>query len=177
MSPATTPEWERRCAALWESFDDHSPAEFRAAVDALTAELPDGHPVALFERASALDATDRGEDAVALYERALAAGPAEDRRRQAVIQLASTLRSLGRPAPALDLLTAERRSHPDRLDDALDAFLALTLIDLGREREAAALALGALAHHLPEYGRSVAGYAAAVGRTDTGHDAAAPAAP
>ncbi|MBU7598071.1 tetratricopeptide repeat protein [Streptomyces sp. P38-E01] len=104
MSPATTPEWERRCTALREGFDDHSPAEFRAAVDALTAELPDGRPAALIERASALDATDRDKEAVALCERALAL-------------------------------------------------------------------------HLPEYGRSVAEYAAAAGRTDTGHGTADTAAP
>ena len=38
------------------------------------------------------------------------------------------------------------------------AFAALCLIDLGRNAEAARLALTALAPRLPEYGRAVASY-------------------
>ncbi|MDT0403193.1 tetratricopeptide repeat protein [Streptomyces edwardsiae] len=87
---------------------------------------------------------------------------ARARRRQAVIQLASTLRALGRPQAGADLLLAERGRTSDHLDDAVTAFLALTLVDLGREREAAALALGALSRHLPSYGRSLAHYTAAI---------------
>ncbi|MEU6817080.1 tetratricopeptide repeat protein [Streptomyces sp. NPDC046860] len=158
----TTPEWEQRCAALWDAFEDTDADEFRSRMAALTSKLPTGHPVAAFELASAHDATDLGRDAVRLYRRALDAGLPEDRRRQAVIQLASTLRALGRPEAAAELLLAERARTSDRLDDALTAFLALTLIDLGREREAAALALGALAPHLPAYRISVARYADAV---------------
>lgn len=162
MTPNTTPEWEQRCAALWDAFEETDAAQFRSRMAALTGELPTGHPVAAFELASAYDATDLGEDAVPLYRRALDTGLPEDRRRQAVIQLASTLRTLGRPEAAADLLLAERAHASDHLDDALTAFLALTLIDLGREREAAALALGALAPHLPAYRISVARYADAV---------------
>ena len=39
------------------------------------------------------------------------------------------------------------------------AVLALALADTGREREAAGLAIGALARHLPRYNRSMAAYA------------------
>ena len=39
------------------------------------------------------------------------------------------------------------------------AFLALALADVGREREALGLALGALSRHLPRYQRSLAAYA------------------
>ena len=39
------------------------------------------------------------------------------------------------------------------------AFLALALVDTGREREAVSVALAALAPHLPKYQRSVAAYA------------------
>ncbi|HEU5357435.1 MAG TPA: tetratricopeptide repeat protein [Actinocrinis sp.] len=37
-------------------------------------------------------------------------------------------------------------------------FLALALVDVGREREAVSLALRALAPHLPRYQRSLANY-------------------
>ncbi|MER8030969.1 tetratricopeptide repeat protein [Streptomyces bauhiniae] len=162
MTMKTTPEWEQRCAALWDAFEETDAAQFRSRMAALTAELPPDHPVAAYELASAHDATDLGADAVPLYRRALDTGLPEDRRRQAVIQLASTLRTLGQPEAAADLLLTERAHTSDHLDDALTAFLALALIDLGREREAAALALTALAPHLPAYRISVARYADAV---------------
>ncbi|MEU3981609.1 tetratricopeptide repeat protein [Streptomyces sp. NPDC026672] len=162
MAMRTTPEWEARCAALWDAFDDHDAADFRARMTTLTDELAPGHPVAAFEQASAHDATDLGERAVELYREALAGGLDGDRHRQAVIQLASTLRTLGHPQAAADLLLTERARTSDHLDDALTAFLALALTDLGREREAVSLALTALSGHLPSYRVSVARYAAAL---------------
>ncbi|MGV9317940.1 tetratricopeptide repeat protein [Streptomyces sp. NPDC003660] len=109
-----------------------------------------------------LRATGLGEDAVPLCRRALDTGLPDDRRRQAVIQLASTLHTLGQPEGASDLLLTERAHTSDHLDDAVTALFALTVIDLGREREAAAVALGALASHLPAYRISVARHADAV---------------
>lgn len=44
--------------------------------------------------------------------------------------------------------------------DVVRAFLALALVDLGREREAVGLSLSALAHYLPRYNRSLARYTA-----------------
>ena len=76
-----------------------------------------------------------------------------------MIQLSSSLRNLGRVAESLALLTAEREQPPDQLDDAVSAFLALALADSGREREAASVALAALASHLPRYQSSVGNYA------------------
>lgn len=162
MTPNTTPEWEQRCAALWDAFGDLEAAQFRSRMVALTGELPPDHSVAAYELASAHDATDLAEDAVPLYRRALDTGLPGDRRRQAVIQLASTLRVLGQPEAAADLLLTERAHTSDHLDDAVTAFLALTLIDLGRTREAATLTLTALAPHLPAYRISVARYAEAL---------------
>ena len=60
------------------------------------------------------------------------------------------------------LLTAERVAGSDELNDAVVAFLALALADVGRERDALALALTALARHLPRYNRSLARYAQAL---------------
>jgi hypothetical protein len=51
------------------------------------------------------------------------------------------------------------RAGSDQLDDAVKAFLALALTDLGREREAVSIAVAALAPHLPRYQRSMANYA------------------
>ncbi|WP_171112211.1 MULTISPECIES: tetratricopeptide repeat protein [unclassified Streptomyces] len=155
----TTPEWERRSADLWAAIDDYDAADFRAKIGALADELPEGQPVACFERASAHDSTGEGEAAVPLYRKALESGLSGERRRRAVIQLASTLRALGEAETGVELLTAEREKGSDHLDDAVTAFLALALMDVGREREAASLALGALSKHLPRYNRSLANYA------------------
>ena len=57
------------------------------------------------------------------------------------------------------MLTAELDAESDALDGAVRAFLALALVDDGREREAVAVALTALSEYLPRYNRSVARYA------------------
>ncbi|WP_395364723.1 tetratricopeptide repeat protein [Streptomyces sp. YH02] len=159
------PDWERRVAALWERLDTYEPADFRARAAALAAERPDD-AAALFELGAAHDSTGEPEEAVRLYRRALDQGLTGLRRRRAVIQLASSLRNLGRPDRSVELLTAERDIPAAELDadetalsGAVDAFLALALADTGRDREAASLALGALAPLLPRYNRSLAHYA------------------
>jgi tetratricopeptide (TPR) repeat protein len=152
-------DWEDRLAALWSSFDAHDEATFRAKLDALAAERPPGDAIALFERAGAFDSTGMEKEAAPLYRQALAAGLPGDRRRRAVIQLASTLRNLGEFDESVALLRAERERPSDSLDDCVTAFLALALADTGREREALSLALTALARHLPRYNRSLAYYA------------------
>lgn len=153
--------WEQRVQALWSAYDDLDEATFVAAMDALCAELPSGHGAAeaLYERGSAFDSTGRPDQAVPLYRAALDAGLGEDRRRPAVIQLASSLRNLGRASEAVALLSVERDVTHDDLDDAVAAFLALALADDGREREGVATALGALARHLTRYRRSLTAYA------------------
>ena len=82
-----------------------------------------------------------------------------ERRRRAVIQLASSLRNVGEAEESVALLRAELYERSDQLDDAVRAFLALALVDTGREREAVSLSLEALAPHLPRYQRSLANYA------------------
>ena len=155
----TTEEWEQRIAVAWEALDDLDGEAFRARIDALAAERPPGDAAALFERACANDSTGRAGAAEPLYREALAAGLTGIRRRRAVIQLASTLRNLGHVDESLALLDAERDAGSDELDDAVVAFLALALTEVGRDREAAGLALEALARHLPRYNRSLAAYA------------------
>jgi tetratricopeptide (TPR) repeat protein len=165
-------DWERRLAHTWAALDRHPEEVFFDLIDGLAAELPPGSGIGLFERAGAYDSTGHPDLAVPLYRQALHAGLTGERHRRAVIQLASSLRNLNQAPEAVALLTAELKAGSDHLDDAVRAFLALALTDVGREREAVALALGALAPHLPRYQRSLAAYADLLGG-----DPAADAAP
>jgi len=143
----------------WASIDERTEAEFLALIEKLAAELPPGSSAGIFERAASLDSTGHSDLAVPLYRQALDSGLTGERRRRAVIQLASSLRNIGQPAESVALLSAELDAGSDHLDDAVRAFLALALVDVGREREAASYALVALAPHLPRYQRSLANYA------------------
>lgn len=155
----TDTDWERRLADAWASIDEYDEEEFRALIDQLAAELPPDHPTGLYERAGAYDSTGHPDLAVPLYRQALDRGLAGARRRQAVIQLASSLRNLGQVDESVALLTAELAAGSDELDGAVRGFLALALADAGREREAVSVALIALVPYLPRYQRSMANYA------------------
>jgi hypothetical protein len=155
----TDPEWEQRSTALWAQLDELEEGEFHGRIEALVAELPPGSAVGLFERAAAQDSTGHPDVAVPLYRAALASGLEGERRRRAVVQMASSLRNLGDPRAAVELLEAETVRASDGLDDAVATFLALALVDVGREREAVSIALEALSAHLPRYNRSAARYA------------------
>lgn len=158
---------DEQLAEAWASIDSYSDeAEFRALIESLVADAPPA--VAAFERASAYDSTGHPDRAVPLYRSALEIGLAGLRRRRATIQLASSLRNLGQAAESVALLSAELATPAEdeavALEDAVRAFLALALVDVGRAPEAAALALGALAPHLPRYQRSLAAYPRALTR-------------
>jgi Tetratrico peptide repeat len=166
----TVIDWEGRVAAAWASLDEYyeteREADFRKLIDGLASELPEGSPVAAFERACAWDSTGHSDKAVPLYRQALDSGLSGYRRRRGVIQLSSSLRNIGQVETGVALLEAERAVEPSTLDehtrglaDAISAVLALSLIDCGREREAVSIAVGALAPHLPRYQRSMANYA------------------
>ena len=109
--------------------------------------------------AAAFDSTGHPDLAVPLYRAALDASLVGIRRRRAVIQMASSLRNLGDPRAAVDLLEAELHGETDAVSGAVRAFLALALVDVGREREAVAVALTALSEYVPRYNRSLARYA------------------
>ena len=156
-------DWERRVDEVWASGDELDEQELLTAIEDLAAELGDESPVAAFERGSSLDSTGHSDLAMPHYRRALELGLEGARRRRAVIQMASSLRNLGEVSESVALLRAERDRPSDELDDAVAAFLALALVDAGREREATALALEALAPHLPRYQRSLANYAREIG--------------
>jgi len=160
--------WEARVSEAWSSIDSYAGREdeFRALIDSLAAERPEGDPIAAFERACAWDSTGRSDLAVPLYQWAIDHGLDGYRRRRAVIQMSSSLRNVGQVERAVALLEAERDVDPTTLDedtrglaDAISAVLALCLADSGREREAVSVAVAALAPHLPRYQRSMANYA------------------
>ncbi|WP_308187587.1 tetratricopeptide repeat protein [Microbacterium allomyrinae] len=152
-------EWDAHVTEVWadETLED---AERIERIDALAGRRPVGDARALFERAGARDAAGLESDAEPLYRAALAAGLDDQHRPQAVIQLASTVRNLGRSAEAIRMLRAELDRDPQSpLRDEATAFLALALASHGDSREAASVALRALAPHLTRYGRSVLWYA------------------
>ncbi|MGW2820316.1 tetratricopeptide repeat protein [Streptomyces sp. NPDC001443] len=163
-------DWDDRVTAAWARFDDYAEqdaADFRALIDALVAELPEGSPLGPFEQACAWDSTGHSDRAVPLYRQALARGLDGYRGRRARIQLASSLRNIGRAEEGVELLTPELDGPSDELDDAVRACLALCLSSLGRDREGLSLVLGALAPHLPRYQRSMGNYARAL--VEPGH--------
>jgi tetratricopeptide (TPR) repeat protein len=165
MSDPRERDWEVEVRRVWEAADGMSEEEVLAAIDALADLRPAGDPSALYERASARDYAGLEGDAEPLYRRALNAGLDEVRRPRAIIQLASTLRNLGRTDEAIGLLTREVDATPgDGLDDARAAFLALALHDAGSHGRALSIALTALAPHLPAYNRAVLHYAADLNR-------------
>lgn len=88
-------DWEQRVSDQWTSIDDHGEDAFLTKTERLVAELPADSAVAVFERAASLDSTGHSDLAVPLYRRALELGLPGDRRRRAVIRLASSLRNIG----------------------------------------------------------------------------------
>lgn len=139
--------------------DQYDPELFVAEIEKLATELPTESAVGLFERGSSQDSTGHSDLAIPLYQSALKQGLTGIRRRRACIQLASSLRNLGRSEESVELLSAELDATPDELNAAVSGFLALALADLGREREALAISLTALSSYLPRYNQSLARYA------------------
>jgi tetratricopeptide (TPR) repeat protein len=177
--------WTEQVAAVWAAADTLADDEVLRRIDAIVyaamgveTGAPDDaatvasdaaasglvtDPAALFELASARDYAGQEGEAAPLYEAALEAGLEEPKRGQAMIQLASTLRNLGRADEAIELLQESFGGSPEHpLADAARAFLALCYASRGETATATAIALDALADHLPQYQRSVRAYAAEV---------------
>lgn len=149
--------WDGRIVAFWAEADNRDPESLLDAMTALVRERPEGDPAALYELASAHDFLGHESRAIPLYQAALDGGLAGERRPQAVIQLASSLRNVGRAPEAVRLL--QDIPEDPTTGSASQAFLALALYDVGQPREALQVALAALAPTLPLYSRSVAAYA------------------
>lgn len=152
-----TASWDVRIDAFWAVADDAQPEAMLRGMEALISERAADDPDALYEWASIHDFLGREDEAVPLYRAALDHDLQGPRRPQAIVQLASSLRNIGKPAAAVELL--EKHPTGSVTGDAAQAFLALALRDCGRNDEALRVALRALASTLPLYGRSVSGYA------------------
>lgn len=155
-----TGDWYERVSAVWASASELADLDVVAAIDSLVAERDPDDARAVFEAASARDYAGLEPQAEPLYRRALELGLDEATRPRAVIQLASTLRNLGKPGEAVRMLEQQLHEHPDdEWTGPSAAFLALALASRGDDRDAASVALAALAGYLPIYSGSVRSYA------------------
>lgn len=153
-------DWYARVSQVWAEASGMADLDVVAAIDALVAERDPDDPAAAFEAASARDYAGLEAEAEPLYRRAIEGGLEEALLPRATIQLASTLRNLGRADEAVRMLEDQLHAHPaDEWTGPTAAFLALALASRGDERDAAAVALAALADYLPVYGASIREYA------------------
>jgi cyanophycin synthetase len=125
-------ELEAEIAALWQRDD---PAARVGELHQLVAEHA-GDARLLFELAGADDAAGREQEAITLYEQALAAGLKEPHRHRAQLQLASSLRVVGRAEAAAPIVAEVLEARPH--NPAAIMFRALVQADLGQERQAVA---------------------------------------
>lgn len=151
-------DWQRRVDAVWAAASDLGDQAVIERIDLLVAELPADDPRGPFEAAGARDSAGLEAEAEPRYRRALELGLSGRARVEAHVQLASTVRNLGRPEEALVLLDGVGDDAGD-LADAVEAFRALALASSGRTDAAASVALIALAPHLTQYRRAVDAYA------------------
>ena len=153
-------DWYERVSAVWASASEMADHDVVAAIDALVAERGPDDPAAVFEAASARDYAGLEPEAEPLYRRAIELGLDESVLPRATIQLASTLRNLGKVDESVRMLEDLLHTHPaDEWTGPAAAFLALALASRGDERDAASVALAALADYLPVYSASVRNYA------------------
>jgi len=153
-------DWYARVSAVWAAASEMPDGDVVAAIDALVAERDPDDAVAIFEAASARDYADLEVEAEPLYRRAIELGLDETILPRATIQLASTLRNLGKVGESVRMLEQHLHEHPaDEWTGPGAAFLALALASRGDERDAASVALAALADYLPVYSASVRNYA------------------
>ena len=151
--------WQEQADDVWARADELGDQGVMDAMDALAADAPDP-ALAAFERGGSRDSGGRPELAEPLYREALALGLPDDERAQCTIQLASTIRNLGRPEESLELLRTADPYEPYAVARA--SFIALTLASLDRPAEGLAELLRAVAPTLPRYQRSVRAYADAL---------------
>ncbi|WP_243885028.1 tetratricopeptide repeat protein [Cellulomonas fengjieae] len=149
--------WDRRVEEFWATADGSDVDGVLTSMNALVAERPAGDAAALMEWAGAHDFVGLEAEAIPLYREAIAAGLDPEREARAVLQLASSLRNVGQPDAAVELLQATA-GHP-AVGAARDAFLALALLDAGQPGAALRVALEALTPTLPAYRSALTHYA------------------
>jgi tetratricopeptide (TPR) repeat protein len=130
--------WQDRVDKFWGTADDSHIEETLAAMKVLVAELDETDARGSFELASVHDFLGLEQEAIPLYRKALELGLDGIARERAVIQLASSLRNVGKPLDAIDLL--QRNNFSDETQKAASVFLALAKFDIGDKAEALRLA-------------------------------------
>jgi len=156
-------ECEEEIAALWELPDAAARVEAAAS---LHAAHP-GDARLAYELAGAHDSAGDEAAAVLLYEAALAAGLREPHRHRAQVQLASSLRNLGRLVEAVTVIDDVAARHPESL--GVSAFRALVHHDAGNATQALSALLTAVAStssdpDVARYRRALTAYAAGLSR-------------
>jgi len=156
----TDPElWEKELITIWNQLGKIPNDDFIKKIKLHMDKISDGYPaIADFERACSYDSTGFEKLAEPLYRSALNLGLTGLRRRRARIQLASTLRNNGKFHESIEILREEKENYSDELDDAVNAFLALSLSSVNNDKEALSLVLESLSVHLPRYNKSVYNY-------------------
>lgn len=144
-------------AESWRDADDTDPVRMRIQIDQLLSSAECSDARGLFERASLEDFLGEESAAVPLYEASLSHGLDVDRENQARIQLASSLRNVGRQDDALRVL--EEFEFSPEYSSARDAFVALALWDKGDGAQALRKALHAADPVLGRYRRAIGAYA------------------
>lgn len=152
--------WEEELKTIWNQLGTIPDNDFIDKIKVHTDKISSTEPNAIadFERACAYDSTGFEKNAEPLYRSALHLGLTGLRRRRARIQLASTLRNNGKFLESIEILREEKENYSDELDDAVNAFLALSLSSVNHDKEALSLVLESLSAHLPRYNKSVYNY-------------------
>lgn len=152
--------WEEELKTIWNQLGNIPDNDFIDKIKVHTDKISAGEPNAItdFEKACAYDSTGFEKNAEPLYRSALQLGLTGLRRRRARIQLASTLRNNGKFFESIEILREEKENYSDELDDAVNAFLALSLSSVNHDKEALSLVLESLSAHLPRYNKSVYNY-------------------
>jgi len=134
-------ESEGAIAELWAEPDPDRRIERARQL----SESSPADPRLIFELAGSHDAAGREKEAIALYDKALAAGLREPHRHRALIQQASSHRNAGDPQQALSILDALDAQRPGSA--AVAAFRALASFDAGDQGRAVADLVDSLLAH------------------------------
>ncbi|MEJ8598255.1 tetratricopeptide repeat protein [Riemerella anatipestifer] len=152
--------WENELKTIWEKLGYISDEQFIEMIQKHTDKIDNVKYKAIidFEKACAFDSTGYEKEAEPLYRSAINLGLNGLRRRRANIQLASTLRNNGKITESIEILKREKENYSDELNDAVNAFLALSLSSINEDKKALSLVLESLSKYLPRYNKSVFNY-------------------
>jgi len=128
--------WKEELSAILEA---RAYGQFKAILPRLKA-LDARHPNVAeinYQLAWTHDTLGHHAEALPHYEKAIALGLPPNELSGAFVGLGNTLRALGQPARAAEVLRSAKLQFPDNRE--FDAFLALALHDEGKHAEALAL--------------------------------------